>query len=157
MNKLKNRIERKGPLRSIVEGVLLCLLFVGMRYAFNLVLLPAIFPEASGLEAYHVSTLASLLLAVAFWLGLPYFSVFTLLGLLLSRVLTAHYSLLEGSAFPSLMANVLTTASQGGGFLIGAVSEYAIWFSRRISSLRLLAKPSSPTSPTIDEAEELID
>lgn len=149
MKNLKRNIVKKGARRVIVEGLALLLLFLTLRYVFNLLVLPIVFPDASDLARFHIGSLASLLLGLAFWLGYPFFSIFTFLGLIISRILTAHYTILEGNAFPSLMANVFTTASQGGGFLIGAVSEYAIWFSRRLRELK---------APVVsDEAENIFD
>lgn len=173
--KFNRKIARKGPICSILEGILICLLFVAVRHAFNLLLLPALFPEAAGAAAatatttastvattvtaqtttaiglFYIGSLAVILLGLAFWLGFPYFAVFTLIGLMLSRISGLHFTLLEGATFPSLMANVLTTASQGGGFLIGAVIEYALFFSRKMSALR--GKNSSPP----DTGDELLD
>ncbi len=173
--KFNRKIARKGPIRSILEGVLICLLFVAVRHAFNLLLLPALFPEAvdasaaaastaantlattttahstTSISNFYIGSLAAVLLGLAFWLGFPYFAVFTLIGLMLSRISGLHFTLLEGASFPSLMANVLTTASQGGGFLIGAVIEYALLFSRKMSALR--GKNSSPP----DTGDELLD
>lgn len=151
------RLEKKGMLRVLMEGLFLLLLFMGLRYAFNLLLLPMLFP-GTGTAAlrlqYQIGAVPVLLLAIALWLGFPFFSILTLFGLLLSRLIALHYESLEGDAFPSIMANVLVMVSQGAGLLLGSISEYVIWFSERFSELRHGIKTGSPEEEPDDLLED---
>lgn len=155
----KHKLLQKGSLRTVLEGVVLLLLFTGLRYAFNLLLLPALFPGAELKQDFAFSSAAAVLLALAYWLGLPYFSLFTAIGLILSRALGLHFYLIEGGNYPSLMANVLTTATQGGGFLIGGVSEYALWLNKKMRELRAAGHPEHVDTDVLAEAapDELVE
>ena len=149
----KNKLIKRGSRHVVLEGIVLCVLFIGLRSVFNLLLLPALFPGADLKQDFTFSSASALFLALAYWLGLPYFSLFTTIGLMLSQVLGLHYYLIEGGSYPSITANVLTTVSQGSGFLIGGFIEYGRWLYKRIREIRFDSDARSTDSALQDEAQ----